>query len=81
MSGTAKEWIAVLIFVLCVAGYTVGEAVWLKRKGWADFGRSLAFAAATNIFGYAVGLFVLFVVFGVVLMRMARQRARIRKRD
>ncbi len=67
MSIVTKEWIAVLIFVLCFLGYSVGEAVWLKRKGWASLGRSLAFAAATNFFGYAIGFFVLFVVFGVVL--------------
>jgi hypothetical protein len=62
-----KEWIVFFSFFLFVVGFTVVEAVWLNNKGWARFGRSFGFSALTNFIGYAVGFFVLFVVFGVIL--------------
>ncbi|HEX8370471.1 MAG TPA: hypothetical protein VF604_18135 [Pyrinomonadaceae bacterium] len=67
MSGVAKEWAVVLIFLVAVAGLTLLEAFWINRKGWTGFGRSLAFSVSTNFIGFAVGFFVMFVVFGVVL--------------
>lgn len=70
MSASAKEWVLVSLFVLLLVGSTVGEAVWLNRKGWAGFGKSLIFSVLTNFIGYAVGFFVLFVII-VVLLAMA----------
>ena len=67
MSAITKEWVIVLSFFLIFVGYTVVEAVWVNRKGWAGFGKSLVFAVLTNFIGYAVGFFVLFVIFGVIL--------------
>lgn len=67
MSLIAKEWIIVLSFFLIIVGYTVAEAVWVNRKGWAYFGKSLVFSMLTNFIGYAVGFFVVFVIFGVIL--------------
>ena len=67
MSATLREWMIVWSFFLVIAGSTVAEAVWLNRKGWAGFGKSLGFSLITNVIGFSGGFFVLFVVFGVVL--------------
>ncbi|HEX8250802.1 MAG TPA: hypothetical protein VF599_21695 [Pyrinomonadaceae bacterium] len=67
MSGVAREWAVVLIFLVSVIGLTLLEAFWIKRSGWAGFGRSLAFSVLTNFIGLAIGFFAMFVVFGVVL--------------
>ena len=67
MSGAAREWTIVLIFFVAVFGLTILEAFLIKRKGWSGFGRALAFSVATNLIGFAVGSFVIFVVVGVVL--------------
>jgi hypothetical protein len=66
MSGSVREWIIVLIFFVAVIGLTIFEAFLIKNKGWTNFARSLAFSALTNFIGFAVGWFVIFVVFGVV---------------
>lgn len=63
----AKEWMVVLSFFLMIIGFTVVEAVWINNKGWARFGKSFGFSALTNFIGYAVGFFVFFVAFGVIL--------------
>jgi hypothetical protein len=68
MSGNAKEWAVVLGFLLIVAGLTIFEAFLINRKGWAGFGKSLAFSALTNFIGFAVGSFVHFVVLAVFMM-------------
>ena len=62
-----KEWVIVLSFFVIIIGYTVAEAVWVNRKGWAYFGKSLVFSVLTNFIGYVVGFFVVFVIFGVIL--------------
>lgn len=67
MSEVAREWLVVLSFFLAFDGFIIAEAVWLNGRGWASFGRSLGFSVLTNFIGYAVGFFVLFVVFGVFL--------------
>ena len=67
MSATAKEWMIVWSFILFIIGFTVGEAVWVNRKGWAGFGKSLLFSVLTNLIGYVVGFFVLFVIVFVLL--------------
>lgn len=66
MSGIKKEWIIFLSFFLLVIGVTVFEAVWISRKGRAGFGRALGFSVLTNFLGYTVGIFVVFVIVGVI---------------
>jgi len=66
--GQAREWLVVFAFVVAWLALTLAEAFWLNKKGWANFGKSIAFAAATNFIGYAVGLFVLFAAAMVVFM-------------
>ncbi|MGC2235489.1 MAG: hypothetical protein WA584_04980 [Pyrinomonadaceae bacterium] len=68
MSSVALEWLVILMFLLFVFGLTFAEAFWLSKKNWTTFGKSLAFALTTNAVGFFVGLFVLFVVFGLMLM-------------
>lgn len=67
MAPITREWFAVILFVVCFVGLTFGEAAWLGRKKWAPFGRSLAFSLATNLFGFCIGLFISFVILGVIL--------------
>lgn len=67
MSGTAKEWIIVLVFWIVVIALTIGEAFWLYRRRWSGFGRSLLFSLLTNFIGFFAGFIVLFVILGVVL--------------
>jgi hypothetical protein len=67
MSGVTREWAVVLIFFVAVFGVTILEAFLISRNGWAGFGRALAFSVVTNLIGFAVGTFVIFVVVGVVM--------------
>jgi hypothetical protein len=67
MSGVAKEWAVVLIFLFAVVGLTVLEAFLINRKGWAGFGKSFAFSALTNLIGMTIGFVVLFVVLAVFM--------------
>lgn len=67
MSANAREWLVILSFFLLAFIVTVLEIMWLKRKGWADVGKSVIFTIFTNLIGYSVGFIVLFVVFGVTL--------------
>jgi hypothetical protein len=68
VSANLSEWLVLLSFLLLIAAVTVAEAAWLNRRGWASFGRSLGFSVLTNLIGFSVGCFVLFVIFAVVLM-------------
>jgi hypothetical protein len=67
MSGVTREWLALLIFLLCFFGFTIGETIWLNKKTQVGFGKSLAFAALTNFLGFSIGFFVVFVIVGVIL--------------
>ena len=67
MSNVAKEWVVFFSFFLFIIVSTVGEAVWLSRKGRAGFGKSLGFSALTNLVGCSIGFFVFFVIVGVIL--------------
>lgn len=68
MSATLLEWIFILTFFLLVGGFIFAEALWISRKSWASFGKSFAFSALSNFIGFAVGLFVFFIVIGLFLM-------------
>lgn len=67
MSGQTKEWLVFFVFLFLAVGLTFAETIWLKRKGWTNFGKAFAFAVATNVVGFFVGFFVMFVVLGVIL--------------
>lgn len=62
------QWLVVLAFFLLVIGFMFAEASWIKRKGWASFGKGFTFSALSNFIGFAVGLFIFFVVTGIFLM-------------
>src|SRR5947207_805991 len=64
----AMEWAVVLSFGLAIAASMIAEALWLKRKGWAGAGGSFAFSILTNVAGFTIGLFVVFVVFAGFMM-------------
>ena len=67
MSGVAREWAVILVFLFAVVGLTIFEAFLINRKGWAGFGKSFAFSALTNLLGLTAGLVVLFVVLAVFM--------------
>lgn len=63
----ASEWLSVVVFFLVFWGLTLGEAAWLNKKGWANFGTSFLFSLITNLVGLvigsiAVGIILLFIV-------------------
>jgi hypothetical protein len=62
------QWLAVIIFFLAFWGFTFGEAAWLKKRGWADFGRALSFTVSSNLLGFFIGSFVVFVIILILLM-------------
>ncbi len=68
MSGNLAEWIVIWAFLLIVIGVMFAEAFWLYKKGWASFAKSFVFSASSNFIGFAIGLFVFFVVMGIFLM-------------
>lgn len=68
MSAILLEWLFILAFFVLVGGCMFGEASWISKKGWASFGKSFAFSALSNFIGFAVGLFVFFIVMGLFLM-------------
>jgi hypothetical protein len=67
MSGNTKEWIAVILFVVCFVLFTVGEGMWIGWRKWASYGKAVAFSLATNLFGFFVGLLVSIVILSVIL--------------
>lgn len=68
MSGNLAEWIIIWAFLLIVVGVMFAEAFWLYKKGWASFARAFVFSALSNFIGFAVGLFVFFIVMVVFMM-------------
>ena len=69
MPKISGDWIVLWMFFLLFAGFMIVEAVWLSRKGWAGFGKSLGFSVLTNIIGFSIGFFV-FVVIGMIVFAM-----------
>lgn len=62
------QWLVILSFFLTVIGAMFAEAFWLRRKDWTSFGKAFVFSALSNFIGFAVGLFIFFVVMGTFLM-------------
>ena len=62
------QWLAVIIFFLIFWGFTFGEAMWLKKRGWAEFSRALSFTVSSNLLGFFIGSFVVFVIILILLM-------------
>lgn len=64
----AIQWLAVIIFFLVFWGFTFGEAAWLKKRGWAEFARALTFTVTSNLLGFFIGTFVVFVLILLLFM-------------
>lgn len=62
------QWLVILTFFLLIVGATFAEAFWLSRKEWTSFGKAFVFSSLSNVIGFAVGLFIFFVVMGIFLM-------------
>jgi len=62
------EWSFIWAFFLIVIGFMFAEAAWVSKKGWASFGKAVAFSALSNFIGLSVGLLVFFIVMGLFLM-------------
>jgi hypothetical protein len=67
MSPVAREWLVVILFVVCFVGLSAAEAAWLGRAGWVTFGKALGFSFGTNFVGFCVGLFTSFVLLAIIL--------------
>ncbi len=67
MSSVAREWLAVVLFIVCFAGLSIGEALWLVRAQWTSLGKALAFSFVTNVAGFCIGLFTSFVILSIIL--------------
>lgn len=67
MSGSAKEWLIVLVFFLAFFAFTFAETYWLNKRTSAGFTRTLLFSFASNILCITVGFFVSFIIIGVIL--------------
>ena len=62
------QWLVVFSFFLLVIGFMFGEAAWIGKKCWATFGKAFVFSALSNFIGFAVGLFVFFIVLMIFMM-------------
>lgn len=62
------QWLVFLSFFLLVVGAMFAEAFWLSKRGWTNFARGFVFSAVSNFIGFAVGLFVFFLVFVIFAM-------------
>ena len=57
------HWFPFILFPLLCFVAMIGEVMWLTRKGWATSGLAIGYVAATDLLGFAVGSFVVFVIF------------------
>lgn len=62
------QWLVIFAFFLLVVGFIFAEAFWIRKKGWASFGKGFVFSSLSNFIGFAVGLFIFFVVMAVFMM-------------
>jgi hypothetical protein len=62
------QWLVILAFFLLVVGAMFAEAFWISKKGWASFGKGFVFSALSNFIGFAVGLFIFFIIMAAFLM-------------
>ena len=66
-SSVIKEYLVVLLYLVLLVAQGVVEAAWLKRNGWASWAKALLFSWLTNLVGFCIGFFLLFVSVGVTL--------------
>ena len=61
-------YIPLFVFLLLAILVIFAESIWLSRSGWTTSGRAWTFVVATDMIGFAIGGFVSFAIFGVMLM-------------
>ncbi|HVF30086.1 MAG TPA: hypothetical protein VNA22_03915 [Pyrinomonadaceae bacterium] len=71
MSGSAKEWVIVIVFFLTFFAATLAEAKWLNRNTAIAFARAFTVAFIPNVFTVTVGFAASAVVFGLLMMLVA----------
>src|ERR1035437_3095594 len=67
MSNITKEWILFAIPLFFFVGVIVAEVFWLVRKKWCTPGGAVAFVLLSDLFSFALGGFVIFVILAVIL--------------
>ncbi|HXD33162.1 MAG TPA: hypothetical protein VN643_18715 [Pyrinomonadaceae bacterium] len=67
MSTVNKEYLAILLYLVLLVVYGVCEAIWLRKRASASFGRALLFSWLSNLLGFSLGFAILFVTVGVTL--------------
>ena len=68
MSATVIEYFALFAFLLLFSAVIVGEVLWLKKKGWANTGRSVAYVLTTDFVSFCVGSVIVMVIALLLLM-------------
>ena len=67
MSPIAREWLAVVLFLVSFVGLSAAEALWIRRAKWTTLGKASVFSYGTNLLGFCVGLFTSFVILSIIL--------------
>ncbi len=68
MSEIIVEWIVFLLFLALFVAVVIGEVFWLAKKGWATSGRAAGYVLASDLIGFGIGSFIVFVIVGIMLM-------------
>lgn len=66
-STVIKEYLVILFYWILLIVDGIVEAGWLRKNNWTTWGKALLFSLLTNLIGYCVGFFLLFVSIGVTL--------------
>jgi len=65
-SQVVREYLVILFYWILLIVYGVVEAGWLRKRNWTSWGKALLFSLLTNLLGYCIGFFLLFITVGVV---------------
>jgi len=62
-----REYLVVLFYWILLIVDGVLEAIWLRKQKGIGIARTLIFSLLTNLIGFSIGFFILFVSVGVTL--------------
>jgi hypothetical protein len=62
-----RDYLVILFYWILLIVDGVLEAIWLRRRKGIGLGNSLGFSLLTNLIGFCLGFFILFVSVGVTL--------------
>lgn len=67
-----RQWLATGVYLITLIAAIIVEALWLRKRGWATTGRSVAYVLLTDLLSFGIsigasltfGLLLLMLVFG-----------------